>query len=642
MQKFKSKFNLMLTGLSVVALLFVSSCGSDDPAPAVTISFSSTTASVMESGDPLTVTVNFSGVSGAEGTFTATVSGDAVYTDDYTTDPAVENGAISFTVAEGDATKTFTLTPVDNDEFTGDKTVTFTLTGATGVDLGTDAAITVTIADDETEPTSIADLRANFATNGASTLGDAVIIEGVVTSSMDNITGRNMYIQDATAGIVIRFDDDNTTLALGDQVRIDASGTSLGDFNGLVQVSDVPNASAMKIGDGTLPTPEMITITQLLTDDFQGKVVTLTDVAFDGADGEATYNGSQGISDAAGNETSTFVRSDAAFSGDVLPAGVGTITGIASSFSNTPQIDLRTAADVSVTASATITIDAANITDFGQVEVGTTSTAQPYTVTGSGLLADINVSVSSNFELSLESDANYASSITIPMSSTSAVTVYVRFVPNSMVNDAINGTITHTTFSAIGQTVSVSGEEIGNGATGSPTELFFSEYIEGSSNNKYLEIYNGTDAGIDLADYEIHRYNNGASESPATVALSGTIAAGTVIVIANDQATLYDGTVYSATDANSATFFNGDDAVVLYKVSTTSQIDIIGQIGCDPGSNWADGDHSTGNKTLRRKASITAGVTTNPTGECGATSFATLTTEWDVFDQDTADGLGAR
>ncbi|HEY9494676.1 MAG TPA: hypothetical protein VIR15_07480, partial [Intrasporangium sp.] len=36
-------------------------------------------------------------------------------------------------------------------------------------------------------------------------------------------------------------------------------------------------------------------------------------------------------------------------------------------------------------------------------------------------------------------------------------------------------------------------------AQAAPTELFFSEYIEGSSNNKALEIYNGTGAPVNLA-----------------------------------------------------------------------------------------------------------------------------------------------
>ena len=38
-----------------------------------------------------------------------------------------------------------------------------------------------------------------------------------------------------------------------------------------------------------------------------------------------------------------------------------------------------------------------------------------------------------------------------------------------------------------------------------PTELFFSEYVEGSSNNKALEIYNGTGDAIDLADRRLQR-----------------------------------------------------------------------------------------------------------------------------------------
>ena len=47
---------------------------------------------------------------------------------------------------------------------------------------------------------------------------------------------------------------------------------------------------------------------------------------------------------------------------------------------------------------------------------------------------------------------------------------------------------------------------------GQPTELFFSEYIEGSSNNKALEIFNGTGAGINLARrrYSVQMFFNGA------------------------------------------------------------------------------------------------------------------------------------
>src|SRR6185295_16902729 len=50
-------------------------------------------------------------------------------------------------------------------------------------------------------------------------------------------------------------------------------------------------------------------------------------------------------------------------------------------------------------------------------------------------------------------------------------------------------------------------------AQAAPTELFFSEYIEGSSNNKALEIYNGTAAPIDLAasGYSVQMFSNGGT-----------------------------------------------------------------------------------------------------------------------------------
>mgnify|MGYP001163385373 FL=1 len=56
------------------------------------------------------------------------------------------------------------------------------------------------------------------------------------------------------------------------------------------------------------------------------------------------------------------------------------------------------------------------------------------------------------------------------------------------------------------------------------TELFISEYPEGSSNNKYIEIYNGTGSTVDLSDYELWRISNGGNWPESTVALTGTLA----------------------------------------------------------------------------------------------------------------------
>ena len=42
-----------------------------------------------------------------------------------------------------------------------------------------------------------------------------------------------------------------------------------------------------------------------------------------------------------------------------------------------------------------------------------------------------------------------------------------------------------------------------------PANLFFSEYAEGTSSNKYLEVYNGSGADVDLSSYLIMQNSNG-------------------------------------------------------------------------------------------------------------------------------------
>lgn len=71
-----------------------------------------------------------------------------------------------------------------------------------------------------------------------------------------------------------------------------------------------------------------------------------------------------------------------------------------------------------------------------------------------------------------------------------------------------------------------------------PADLFFSEYIEGSGNNKALEIYNGTGAAIDLAagGYNIQMFFNGNTAAGLTINLTGTVANGDVYIVAQSSA----------------------------------------------------------------------------------------------------------
>ena len=144
-----------------------------------------------------------------------------------------------------------------------------------------------------------------------------------------------------------------------------------------------------------------------------------------------------------------------------------------------------------------------------------------------------------------------------------------------------------------------------------PTELFFSEYVEGSSNNKALEIYNGTGGSVDLAagGYNVQMFFNGSASAGLTINLTGSVANGDVYVIAQSSA---DAAILAEADqTNGSGWFNGDDAVVLSKGTTV--IDVIGQIGFRPSTEWGTGLTSTADNTLRRKATIIAGDPTAPT-----------------------------
>ena len=139
-----------------------------------------------------------------------------------------------------------------------------------------------------------------------------------------------------------------------------------------------------------------------------------------------------------------------------------------------------------------------------------------------------------------------------------------------------------------------------------PTDLFFSEYIEGTSNNKALEIYNGTGAPIDLAagGYNVQMYFNGNADGrPDHQPDRSRVASGDVFVLAQAAA---NATILAQADqTNGSGWFNGDDAVVLRKGTTV--IDVIGQIGFDPGTEWGTGLTSTADNTLRRKAADRGG-----------------------------------
>lgn len=126
--------------------------------------------------------------------------------------------------------------------------------------------------------------------------------------------------------------------------------------------------------------------------------------------------------------------------------------------------------------------------------------------------------------------------------------------------------------------------------------LIISEYVEGSGNNKAVELYNPTQHPLDLSLYQLQFYFNGSTSAGSTIALSGMLAAGETHVVADDEA---DTDILVVSDTLSdVSFFNGDDAIVLSQQGQV--IDSLGQVGSDPGSQWGSGLLSTQDNTLRR------------------------------------------
>ena len=173
---------------------------------------------------------------------------------------------------------------------------------------------------------------------------------------------------------------------------------------------------------------------------------------------------------------------------------------------------------------------------------------------------------------------------------------------------------------------------------GQYSDLFISMYAEGSSNNKFIEIYNGTGSSVDLSDYMIKGSNNGGDWKGARdLALTGTLVDGEVYVISTDQA---DASILAVADLalpyESALHYNGDDAIGLFKKDSNGDfnlIDIVGVPTVDPGSGWdvAGVTNATKDHTLTRKNSISG-----PNVDWANSSGTDVSdSEWVVTDSDT-------
>jgi len=160
------------------------------------------------------------------------------------------------------------------------------------------------------------------------------------------------------------------------------------------------------------------------------------------------------------------------------------------------------------------------------------------------------------------------------------------------------------------------------------TDLFISEYGEGSGGNKkYVEIFNGTGNDVDLSNYVIKKAVNGADWNTTVYSFpaSTVLVNGSTFVLANNSADVIGATAYDGFCT-----WNGNDAIGLFKNDVL--IDVFGTPTSDPGDGigWtiagitkASVDH-----ILIRKPTVTS-----PTTDWDASAGTTAEdSQWIVSD----------
>jgi chitodextrinase len=115
------------------------------------------------------------------------------------------------------------------------------------------------------------------------------------------------------------------------------------------------------------------------------------------------------------------------------------------------------------------------------------------------------------------------------------------------------------------------------------TELYISEYYEGTSNNKVLEITNPTLSAISLSGYSIKKQSNGSGAWSFEKALSGTINPKSTFLLKNSLSSLSSCKFTAQSVGGPPIDFNGDDPVALFKNGTL--IDVVGTFNSS--SNFA-------------------------------------------------------
>ena len=425
-----------------------------------------------------------------------------------------------------------------------------------------------------TFPTMIQNIAALRAANADGTTVYHIPNEVILTFQQN--WRHQKYIQDATGGILV---DDypgiiTTTYNIGDGIT-GITGTLSRYTTQMLQFWPTVNTPPASSTGNAIPTPEL-TIAQINADleTHQGRLVRINGVHFTSPTGNYATGQSYNIQDATGTMVFNTGFYDADYIGSPMHTGDFDLLAIVTQYNTTSQITARMLSDFNPGGATQVATPSFN------PPAGTY--VNPINVTISCATAGATIRYTTNGSDPTENSALYSTPIPISENTTIKARAYAADLDPSSIATAVYN------FSTQQQ------------------DLFFSEYLEGSSNNKAIEIFNPTGTTADLSQYTVRLASNGNEwSSTNSVTLSGSLPNGAVYVIANAGASADILDVADIT--HTVTYFNGNDCLGLFHGETL--IDIIGVYQENPGTAWpvAGVEGATFNHTLIRKPAVTQG-----------------------------------
>ena len=530
-----------------------------------------------------------------------TVSVSAIVTDDV----AVSTVELQWGIISGTYSATITMNTTGGNTYTTTTDIPAHANGTTVyyIVVAEDGDANITTSDEysytvtdpvlPTQVATIAELRAG------ATDGTVYELTGEAILSFQYSYNNRKYIQDVTAGILIEDAAAiiSTTYNLYDGI-IGITGT-LNESNGVLQFIPTEN-SATANSSGNVITPEVAIIDAINTtvDDYESELVVLNNVTF--ADGGATFTANTNYNVSDGAKGTIVFRSPlngTDYIGTTIPAGPVNLTALVYEYNGTAQVFARNLADIE-----TIVVTDPVISNVLHTPTAPNSSE---TVSVSATIVD-DVSLATTELHWGTAMGTYTATITMDNGGTGDVYTTTTSIPALS-----NGTTVYYEIYAVdGDANSTTTSEYSYTVFDMPTNtLFFSEYIEGSGQNKALEIYNPTGATVDLTNYRVAYANNGGDWSIwHTFTVTTSVNAGDVVVLAADGC---DAAIAAVADEiltyPNVVFFNGDDALAIEMTTdggaTWNIVDIIGDPNTDPGSGWevAGTANGTSNHTLVRK-----------------------------------------